>query len=332
MAPILIDSRDVLKLGFISMLVMILSFTGGFLFGHQRATVFYQTGSDIQSLSLPDQLFTREGIVDSQGPSIIEAGEEIDVDQPEIKMQATNSSSNVMAAPVETSAVVTVTTSENKEIPAIQKNTVTTITEVSKVEQLTESNENNLEVKIQSTKSVKNKDDRSTKDNSSSANESISSAEASIITAFTSDELKKIKYSIQVGMYGRLMNAENMMKMLQAQQFDAYVTDYTNRKNEIRYNVRFGYFSDKKSAIASLDRFKTSQKGDGYLVKFSADNIVKVADATNIEQAVDAPAQAIDTGKDLTPVIAPSGTAQDKLSQADVLNDMITSTSLSKTN
>jgi len=32
-------------------------------------------------------------------------------------------------------------------------------------------------------------------------------------------------------MYGRLLNAENMMKMLQAQQYDAYVSDYSNKKN-----------------------------------------------------------------------------------------------------
>ena len=71
MAPLLIDSRDVLKLGFIAILVGILTFSGGFLFGHQRATTFYQASSDVQSLALPETLSTRQDILESQAPSVI---------------------------------------------------------------------------------------------------------------------------------------------------------------------------------------------------------------------------------------------------------------------
>jgi hypothetical protein len=120
--------------------------------------------------------------------------------------------------------------------------------------------------------------------------------------------------------------------MLQAQQFDAYVTDYTNKKDEIRYNVRFGYFADKKLAIAALDEFKTRQKGDGYLVRFSAENIVKVADAADIEQAVDVPSQNSNTDKVQMPATVPPGNTQDKISQADVLNNMTTATKLIEIN
>ena len=317
MAPLLIDSRDVLKLGVISMLVMVLIFFGGFLFGHQRATTFYQSSSDIQPLFLPEkqaeQQVEQQDIAGSQIPSIIEAGAEIDVDQPEAKIQLANNSDNALAAKV------LADTSENKESPESQNSTASADSDASNVEQKTESNKAAPHTERQGTKIINERDDSS------------DSAGASIVTAFTSKELSEIKYSIQVGMYGRLVNAENMMKMLQAQQFDAYVTDYTNKKNEIRYNVRFGYFADKKFAIAALDKFKSSQNGDGYLVRFSADNIVKVADAADIEQ-VDVPGSSIDTDKTLTPVTIPSAAAQDKISQVDIVNHMRNSTTLSTVN
>ena len=93
----------------------------------------------------------------------------------------------------------------------------------------------------------------------------------------------KIKFSIQVGVYGRLINAQNAQAKLQAQHLAAYVSDSANKKNKFRYNVRFGYFVDKKSALTALNEYKNIQKGDGYLVNYSAKNIIKPADADNIE-------------------------------------------------
>lgn len=155
----------------------------------------------------------------------------------------------------------------------------------------------------------------SAKQNKLATEKTLSRIEASVVNSFTSGDLSKIKYSVQVGMYGRLLNAENMMKMLQAQQYDAYVSDYTNKKNEIRYNVRFGYFTDKKSALARLKQFKAGQQGDGYLVKFSATNIVNVADAVDLEHVSDVPAQKDKVDKVLPPAIAPLDAIEDKVSQ-----------------
>ena len=121
-------------------------------------------------------------------------------------------------------------------------------------------------------------------------------------------------------MYGRLANAENMMKRLQAQRYEAYVSDYTNKKNEVRYNVRFGYFVDKKSAIAGLNKFKEEQKGDGYLVNFSADNIVNVARATDIAPVVDVPVQKNKNKNEKVsaPVITPGDSTTDKVSRTEL--------------
>ena len=82
-----------------------------------------------------------------------------------------------------------------------KKSPIAVITEINKAEQKNKSNEDDRTSEIKSVVVV-DKDG-----NSVSANESINPTGAAIITAFTSDELRKIKYSIQVGMYVRLINA-----------------------------------------------------------------------------------------------------------------------------
>jgi hypothetical protein len=143
---------------------------------------------------------------------------------------------------------------------------------------------------------------------------------ASMVTSVRVNDLDEIKYSIQVGVYGRLANAENMMKMLQVEQYEAYITDYTNKKNETRYNVRFGYFQDKKSALTSLEKFKSDNNDDGYLVKFSSDNIVNLADAGKTNTPL---VQIEDHEKSSKPAVTPSVTTTDNISQADVLTDTL---------
>ena len=95
---------------------------------------------------------------------------------------------------------------------------------------------------------------------------------------FTPENADKIKYSIQVGMYGRLSNAEKMAARLITENFDAYVSEYINDQNEIRYNVRLGYFVDKKSARATLKHFRSKQSSEAYVVNFSIETMVFVAE------------------------------------------------------
>jgi cell division septation protein DedD len=102
-------------------------------------------------------------------------------------------------------------------------------------------------------------------------------------------ELSMAKYSIQVGMYGSLQNAENMVELLRAKGMQAYVSEYLNSRNELRYNVRFGFFADKGNALAMLEQYKSRLQGDGYLVRFSAESLARLSaarerDASAVEQ------------------------------------------------
>lgn len=294
MAPLLIDGRGLVKLGLISVLLAAAVFAGGFFSGYQQAAAFYLAGSDVQVLFLPEKTTNEEYGIELQAPKIAEAGEEIDVDQPEVLSQV-----------VPASALVSTSVNNAEKISGQSSKQISNQT-------AGHGNKSDvLSLLIETPESVINKDNvtHKTKEISSAVIETDShapdvvqankqDAESSrangqllrVIASnsfkgaeLTSEELKEIKYSIQVGVYGRLINAENMMQVLRAQQFDAYITDYVNKKNEIRYNVRFGYLLDKKSATDRLNEFQSGRNDDGYLVKFSSENIVNLADAEELK-------------------------------------------------
>ena len=97
----------------------------------------------------------------------------------------------------------------------------------------------------------------------------------------------EIKYSIQTAVYGHLSRAEKMMNQLLDNNIEAYVTDYVNKSDKVWYNVRFGYYKDKKSALAALENYKRKHKGDGYLVNFSAERIVDFDEQKYYEDSIE---------------------------------------------
>ncbi len=311
MAPLLIDSRDLLKFVLVSVVAVITVFASGVFVGHQRAATYYQAGSDVHPLPLPERTVVAESALESQLPVEVEAGEFIDVDHPGSSVKPVTkdaSAQTMMTVPPK----VTAKQKNDKAVPAKIKT------------QYKDDAVTKVETSIPSKKRAK----ENSQMNAGNTEKHVFSvqpdtANASVVTSVRTDNFDDIKYSIQVGMYGRLVNAENMMKMLQIEQYEAYITDYSNRKNETRYNVRFGYFPDRKSALASLEKFKSDNNGDGYLVRFTADNIVNLADAgKNVTPQV----QLEDHEKASTPAVIPSDTATDKVSQADVLTDTLIKT------
>lgn len=265
MAPILIDSRGLLKLVFISVLITFVVFAAGFFIGYQQATAFHLAGSNTQALLLPEKPVVHASAIEPQLPELMAAGEALDVDQPGTASEAV--AVDVIVEPV-----------YEKPVSPGKTNT-SEITGYSK----TQNNSTHAAVKQ---KVITKKTPEPIASSAIVDPRAVAEKTPLVITAMPRQELNKIKYSIQVGMYGRLINAENMMRKLQAKQWDAYVSDYSNQQDEVRYNVRLGYFKDKESALAALKVYKKNQKADGYLVNFSAKNIVDVAHAETIEQPV----------------------------------------------
>jgi cell division septation protein DedD len=289
-SPLLIDSRGLLKLGFSLTLTVVLVFGGGVFVGFQRATTIHSAADDTQVLVLPEQVVVSENSLSAYPPEKVEAGEKIDVDEPESVSAPVPAPVPVSSKPIKNvhTAIKTLAKKQQSMVPgtaskhpengdsktppaamALSKETIHDSPPSAKVKHISAATNNDAiipsPVKITNTKETNDIKLRDLK-------------------------LRDIKYSVQVGMYGRLYNADNMVKMLQAQQFDAYISDYKNKKNEVRYNVRFGYFTNRKSAIQRLKKFKDDQVGDGYLVRFSADNIVNtegvVTTAKNTEKLI----------------------------------------------
>lgn len=78
------------------------------------------------------------------------------------------------------------------------------------------------------------------------------------------------RYSIQVGIYGSLTNAETQVASLQAQALSAYYESYQNQKDETRYRVRFGYFASHTSASRALELWQLDPAASsGYLVRIT---------------------------------------------------------------
>jgi len=246
MAPILIDKPGLVKLGLISVLTLVIFFAVGFFSGYQQATKVYTDRSAAEVLVLPEQTAAQENDVLPQQPDDIAAGAEIDVDQPQSK--ASNA--------VNTAAIVNKIHKPakqgmkgNKKQPTDNKkpgnNRVVSVSDYS------------VKVGVPAVKTQP--------------------VDFVNISALPPEDIKKIKYSVQVGTFGRLDNAEKMVATLHEKQLDAYASEYTNKQNLIKYNVRFGYFTDKQSARRALKEFKNKQKSDGYLVNFSIKRIVGLA-------------------------------------------------------
>jgi cell division septation protein DedD len=308
MAPLLIDGRDLLKFVLVSGVTVIAVFASGVFVGHQRAATFYQAGIDVHPLPLPERTMVADNVIGTQQPPVIEAGEFIDVDHPGSVVQSVTKGTGIplmMSASQMTAAIQ----EEDKAVPVkiIKQRNSGVVTEVA------------------TSGLLKQQSDEKKQKNPVNAKQDVTSVQTdmdntSTVSSLTMADLDEIKYSIQVGMFGRLINAENMMKMLQVEQYEAYITDYTNKKNETRYNVRFGYFPDRKTALASLEKFKDDNNGDGYLVRFSAGNIVNLADAG---KAGSPQLQDKDFEKLSKPAESPSVTMTDKISQADVLTETL---------
>lgn len=75
------------------------------------------------------------------------------------------------------------------------------------------------------------------------------------------------RYTIQVGVFADSENAIRRMSELDSKNLSAYTDGYTNKRNELRFNVRFGYFKDKSSALAALNSFEQNMSGSGYIAR-----------------------------------------------------------------
>ncbi len=298
-----------IKLGLISALTLIIFFTVGFFSGYQQAADFYVAGSEIEPLTLPVKTGLLEKDIEPQLPDSILAGAEIDVDQPQVTASIRDGNISIEAKKLTSSA----TQSSNKiKIDSAKTHKAVILTTPVSIQQTDklDNDRNSVGAHIAEVVSLLPAEEKTIShgvQDKLTVPLSINKTGRVEVAELTPVELNNVKYSIQAGMYGNLLNAENMVQILQAKDLDAYVSDYLNKQNETRYNARFGFFADKKTALAALKKYKEKQQGDGYLVNFSVDSIVNLADAKGLKPFTAVEKIEKEPSSELTPTEANQG-------------------------
>lgn len=255
MDPVLIDTRSWLKFGFIAVFFAAVIFAAGFIFGYKNATTYFQTVSGTESSIL------------AEGSAA--ASDQIESETPKSEISKLETSEPITEA-------------ENRDVVQYSDDMTQTNHVESIVIESYEVTSNEVTTELAAESTIESRE--------------IPVATTTVIDIpqtsrngirFKSENIDKIKFSIQTGFYGSLSNAEKAVMKLKADNYDAYASEYLNKKNEIRYNVRLGYFVDKQSALPTLYTFRREKKSDAYLVKFSADSMIVFVDDDPIMDVAD---------------------------------------------
>lgn len=243
MSPVLLDHSRQKKLVFSMALALVVVFLSGYVVGFKKAEVKLASFINTVVLDLPGIAAEFSADMEPQPPVQTEPGESIDVDsadQPGI------------VATSELVNVALVTESEGSEKPSqvmLKKPELELLAEVVMSEEMPA-----VITEVVRPLAI------------GGPLESDPGQVSEWLIQDTATE-ETAAYSIQVGMYGQLENAERKVEELVATDLSVYLADYLNRKNEIRYNVRFGYFADRSSAKRALATFEKELMGSGYIVR-----------------------------------------------------------------
>ena len=254
MAPLLLDHRSMFRAGLYIGLCGILIFFGGYYTGYQKAA---QNGdiamSRTMALALPGVALADTSEFEPQVPVSIAPGADIDVDSPDTEIVANSHTLNIDEDTFARVAVVA-----NAEEPGSkstgQDTAVTSLNNVSDAVDKIASDTNDKPALQLASLKVTPVVIESNHEVSTEQNPVIDTADAT--TA---------RYTIQVGMYADMGNAERRVSELELQQLSAYIDSYTNKQNKERFNVRFGYFDSMSSAREALAIYEKQFDGSGYI-------------------------------------------------------------------
>ncbi len=257
MAPVLLDHSSQKKLILGMTLALVVVFLSGYVVGFEKAEVKLASFIETVALALPGATTEPSAGMEPQRPLQTEPGETIDVDSADEPSVAKAAEPTGVALVVESQIrgnlpQATVKKPEQEAKPVVVEDKQTASTEVS------------LPLAI------------------GGPSKSDPEQEADLLIQDNATE-ETATHSIQVGMYGQLENAEQKVEELIATDISAYIVDYMNRKNEIRYNVRFGYFANYRSARVALATFEKELSGSGYVVRLKSSSRAIVAAESSIE-------------------------------------------------
>ncbi len=246
MAPILIDRRGIIKYSVLLSLTMLMLFSSGFFLGYHKAETRLSILAETHALDLPDTVIPDVASLEPEVPDELAPGADIDVDAPDDESQQLAVNAVETAIPTQQEAIDNPVATES-QTEAAQPSQQETITPPAVTEVQTQ------RVSV------------------GGPVEPVVDEPIALMMDNTDED--SASYSIQVGLFRDIENAERKVEDLLAQQLTAYSTETTNKKQEPRYNVRFGYYSSYRTALQALNTYKTALSGDGYLIRLKKKNL-----------------------------------------------------------
>ena len=286
MSPVLLDHRNLKWIWLSVVLLSFLTFFGGYILGFEKSNNKWMAKLDPMEITLPNAIISELIAVEQQTPEFEEPGASIDVDSVD---EADNNVVSVANNPdaytgvVEPVAIkVAVIKSVKPVIESVRKRpseeirTVKVVAEESSAKAISEINETTVQAVGPVNVAVIGETDQAPLSIVSEASGLLQNAseieplpeqaiEALAIIDDASEETAR--YSIQVGMYSDFNNAANKVEELLNLNLSAYLNQYQNRKDETRYNVRFGYFSSFSRGQQALDIYGKIFSDSGYVAR-----------------------------------------------------------------
>lgn len=293
-APVMLNHRTMMRIGLGVILSMGIVFVSGYVVGFQKAekTLRTQTPSTVPgievaiALPLPEPMMSDPRKIKPNTPLFTEPGETVDVDNPDEEQLAKHEEK------------------QSADLPAIRENKLEARSEARQLEKLAKIEkvkvpsklvgklEGQLVVMSENTQNAAHTSipktsapilmGRAIEEAIGGPAESdpamiMNGDKASQVAIYDNATEETASYSIQVGMFGLLENAERKVEELITVDLSAYLVEYMNKQSKLRYKVCFGYFADRKSAINALVIYKKELAGSGYVIplKPSKDSISK---------------------------------------------------------
>lgn len=267
MTPVLLDQRSIFRAGVSLSLGMFVIFFTGYYIGHQKADSGKTLGlNKTIALALPSPAHADTAAYDPLIPTAEIPGANIDVDSPGDK--AVDSVSE---------AQVTHRHQAEAQIEAVIKETTDNIEKPVASDRLAGQGDDQLQLASLAVtpgvfkagseagiiEEAGDKQLSAAGGQPSSDNIETGVSENIIDTA----SAENARYTIQVGVFADSENAIRRMSELESQNLSAYTDGYTNKRDELRFNVRFGYFKNMSSAKAALSSFQQNMSGNGYIAR-----------------------------------------------------------------
>ena len=235
MTPILLDKADFLKLSVGSLLTVTTIFVAGFLYGYIKAEQQQQMTRTSVAMQLPTPVTATEEVREQMVPDTLPEGHDRDVDTAGVPADQGHPDT------LPTIAQSGVTTADENVTVDIAPDPVPAVAETSAA------SPDGLGM------------------GGPQPEGPVDPLEFMLDTA----DASSARFTIQVGLFGSVDNAERKLDALQSKNLNAYSNEYTDSKDRKRYNVRFGYFDTRKDALAALDSYREVFSADGYLVNMA---------------------------------------------------------------